>query len=143
MAERPGTTYEILDHTADVMIRVFGDSRDALFRHALQGLYAVLGTFQTRAGDEAYALSLAAPSCEDLLHDWLAEALFCAQTRCRLYRDTAFSRLTDTELRADILLAAIDPERTVYHQEIKAVTYHELRVKREEDLWVASVVLDL
>ena len=37
----------------------------------------------------------------------------------------------------------IDPARHVLAHEVKAITYHGLRVEREGDGWVAEVIVDI
>ncbi len=142
-SEPTSRPYEILDHTADVLLKAYGRDREDLFRNALKGLYAVVGEIEAGDVREAEPIVLEAEGRENLLHDWLAEALYFAQARRELFREYAFAELTDTKLRADVLPAAIDADRSVFHQEVKGVTYHELAIRREGDLWVATVVVDL
>jgi SHS2 domain-containing protein len=137
--------YEILDHTADVILRVRGADRPSLFRAALEGLYAVIGRMMTvDAGEfETVAIEINAGDRENLFHDWLAEALYYFDARGALFCDVRIVELTEASLRAEARAAAVDWHASEPEREVKAVTYHGLRVEEAPDGWVATVVLDI
>ncbi len=143
MPEPSPPPFEILDHTADVLLRVYGRDPEDLFRNALGGLYAVLGEIVPSDAAETRTVTLTADRREDLLHDWISEALYWFDTRREIAREVAFSRLTDTSLDADVLFTKADLRRSTFHREVKAVTYHELAVTRAASFWTATLVLDL
>lgn len=135
--------FEILEHTADIILRVRGHNARELLLAATNGLYAVLGTIETGPDTEKITLSLHAESIDDLLHDWLAEVLYYATTRHRHLQDIRFLDLSDTTLTASAAAAPIDLDRTEFDREVKAVTYHGLAVKRTPEGLTADVVLDI
>ena len=122
--------YEIFEHTADLGLRVRAPNLKELLTDAAHGLFAmvvddlsavnptVCREFRIAGSDQTY-----------LLFDWLNELLFVCDTE-RL----AFSQF-DVELTADGLLAVargepLDPARHRLTHEIKAITYHELKVEQ-------------
>lgn len=135
--------YEILDHTADMLLRIRGQDMRTLFANALAALYAVLGRLAAGPPVQPRLIRLAAANREELLHDWLAEALYYAEVRHEVLRDVRFIELTDTALVAEAAGAALDMERCAFDREIKAVTYHELAIRQEGDGLVATVVIDI
>jgi SHS2 domain-containing protein len=137
------TPYEILDHTADILLRVRGRDLRELFTNALAGLHAVLGELVPGKQAETATITLTAENREELFHDWLAEALYYAEARHEFFREVRFVELTDTSLIAEVAAAAMDLERCAFDREIKAVTYHELAIRQERDTLVATVVLDI
>ena len=46
-------------------------------------------------------------------------------------------------LKASAWGEPIDPARHVLSHEVKAITYHGLRVEREGDGWIAEVIVDI
>jgi protein archease len=135
--------YEILDHTADMLLRAHGRDLRELFTNALAGLYAVLGQLAVRPDTETRLIRLTADNREELLHDWLAEALYYAEARHEVLRDVRFVELTDTVLVAEAASAVMDMDRCAFDREIKAVTYHELAIRQEGEGLVATVVIDI
>ena len=79
---------------------------------------------------------------EYLLFDWLRELLFRFDAEHLLLArfDVA---VTDTGLTATAWGEPIDPARHVLSHEIKAITYHGLRVEPEGDGWIAEVIVDI
>lgn len=135
--------YEILDHTADMLLRIRGRDLRALFANALGALYAILGRLVAGPPAQPRLIRLTAANREELLHDWLAEALYYFEVRHEVLRDVRFIELTDTAVVAEAFGAAIDMDRCVFDREIKAVTYHELAIRQEGDGLVATVVIDI
>jgi len=143
MSRVQGPAYEIRDHTADILLRAWGASWPDLFCNALAGLYGALGSIVTTDHCHPVTVSLAAEDGEGLFHDWLSEALYYVEARHQVLEVARFAQLNETRLRADAVAHAIDMERSAFDREVKAVTYHELAIRREDDRWVATVVLDI
>jgi SHS2 domain-containing protein len=51
--------------------------------------------------------------------------------------------VTETGLKGRAWGEPLDPTRHVLAHEVKAITYHELRVEQEGDEWVAEVIVDI
>lgn len=133
--------YEELAHTADLCLRVRGDTREALFAHAAEGLYALMRwNLPTGAPQQEQCLTLSAPDAETLLVDWLAELLYLSEAQGVRWRDFVVHRASETELEATARGAVGGrPERPV-----KAVTYHGLQVAPNSDgHWEATITFDV
>jgi SHS2 domain-containing protein len=143
MATPPQTAYEILDHTADILLRVRGRDMREVFANGIAGLYAVLGELADGPDAENRTITLAADDREELFHDWLAEALYYAEAKQEVLRDVSFVELTDTTLIAEASAVKMDLDRCKFDREIKAVTYHELAIRHDEIGLVATVVIDI
>lgn len=136
---------ETFDHTADVGLRVRGESLDDLFRTAAEGMfdYVVANRAEVRL-DEIEKISLHDDSPADLLATWLSELIFRSETHHRVY--AAFEVVVDEEgrrLDATIRGEAIDRDRHILDHEVKAVTRHGLSLVRDGDGWVAEMILDI
>jgi SHS2 domain-containing protein len=139
--------YEIIEHTADLGIRGRGESLDTLFAAMARGLFAVIADPETVRLDAAdterrRAIRLEADATADLLHDWLEELNALHQIHAELYGRFAV-RVTDNRLTAVAEGEAIDPERHDLRVEVKAVTWHDLRVDRTAEGFEAFVLLDI
>jgi SHS2 domain-containing protein len=135
--------YEIFEHTADLGLRVRASTLEDLLADAALGLFAmvvenlsavepvVVRNFQIAGSDPPY-----------LLFDWLNELLYVCDTE-RL----AFSQF-EVRLTADGLsgMARGEPFDLARHRlthEIKAITYHELKVEQTQAGWLAEVIVDI
>lgn len=134
--------YELFDHTADIGLRVTADDLDRLFADAAAGLFAVIAEEVEARGTEAtleFRLSAGCP--EHLLVDWLSELLYVFEVRGLLLHSFDV-RATERRLRATALSRPPDAGDRLL-REVKAVTYHGLRVERTPTGWMAEVILDI
>lgn len=135
--------YEFFEHTADLGMRVEAADLDSLFRDSARGLYAmILEQPPAGARGERHELHVEAECREHLLFDWLNELLYLFETR-RLVFGELEVHVGAGELTAVAFGRVLDPERDVLLREVKAITYHGLRVERAEAGWVAEVIVDI
>jgi SHS2 domain-containing protein len=134
--------FEIVEHTADVGIRGRGASLDELFAAMAAGLFAVIADPGTAGTGRRRTIALEADSTTDLLHDWLEELNTLHQVHAELYgRFTV--RVEETRLTATAEGEAIDLDRHALRAEVKAVTWHDLRLDRSAGGYEAFVLLDI
>ncbi len=136
---------ETYDHTADLGLRVFAPDLNDLFRTAAAGLFEVIVVNREAVRIvETEPVRLAADSTEDLLVDWLNELIFRSETGHRLYAlfDVAIDG-TGCILEGTIGGEPIDRARHILDHEVKAATRHGLSLRRQNDEWVAEVIVDI
>jgi SHS2 domain-containing protein len=135
--------YEFFEHTADIGVRVTGATLPELFVNAARAMYAAMGELARAESGKRRELKLEAESLEDLLHDWLAELLFEVEANHAVF-DVVNVEVVPGKLTATLDGGAIDFARSYDSEEIKAVTYHQLRVEQLPDqLWQATVIFDV
>jgi SHS2 domain-containing protein len=135
--------YELFEHTADMGLRVRARDLETLFREAAEGLFSIIAGEQPRSeGSREHAFELQAGSRDDLFFDWLNELLYTSHTERELLRDFEVNidgmRLEATARGSPLDLAVSDNLR-----EVKAITYHGLKVEPTTDGWLAEVVVDI
>jgi SHS2 domain-containing protein len=135
--------HEFFDHTADIGIRARADTLPQVFASAAEGLFSLLvANLDGVRTVQSETIQLEAERIDDLLHDWLAELLYYFDTK-----RVAFSqfdvRIAGTSLSATVAGEPVDPARHELDMDVKAITYHGLRVERNGDGWVAEVIVDL
>ncbi len=138
--------YEIFEHTADLGIRIRAENIDELFADAARGLFSLLvANPDLVQATEETTFQLRANSLEDLLHDWLSELLYAFYVR-RLVL-TAFEVQVRTAAAPELTATAgsepLNPDRHDIGAEVKAITWHGLKVERLDDEWRAEVIVDV
>ncbi|HET7436309.1 MAG TPA: archease [Thermoanaerobaculia bacterium] len=131
--------YDLIPHIADVRLRVAASSREELFADAMHGLFAVM---HARAAGEPVARTIDVEDSADLtslLVDFLNEVLHRAQVAGELFTGATFTRLDETNVRAE--LTGVAPAE--FEEDVKAVTYHEADVRYEDGMWRTMLVFDL
>jgi SHS2 domain-containing protein len=135
--------FEVVEHTADVGLRIEASDWDTLLAEAARALFTLLvPNVVSAVGDEAFEFKLPPESPENLLVDWLTELLFAFESR-RLVLCEFAVKADGTGLHAVARGERFDSDRHEIGYEIKAITYHQLRVEQRKQEWVAQVFLDL
>jgi SHS2 domain-containing protein len=135
--------YETFEHTADLGLRIRAADLDTLFAEAGRALFATLvEDLGTVAAVQRLDVQLAGDDKEYLLFDWLRTLLYHFDAEHLL-----LSRF-EAHVREDGLTGAawgepLDRSRHELAHEVKAITYHGLRVERTADGWLAEVIVDI
>lgn len=138
--------HELIDHTADVGLKVRADDLDDLFRTAAEALFDYIVTNRDAVQpSESDSISLSASDPGELLVAWLNELIFLSETRHRLYTRFDLRVLDDgTRLEASALGERLDPTRHILDHEVKAVTRHDFDLHLDQNnRWSAFLILDI
>ena len=138
--DRPPFIY--LEHTADVGVRAYGADRIELFRNAARGMFSIICASGDIRPVEALDIELAEDDMAYLLADWLEELLFRFSVDKFLFADFE-GEVGDGRVAGKALGETYDPDRHELDTEIKAVTYHGLKVERSGNIWTAEVIFDI
>ena len=135
--------FEFFEHTADLGLRIRAADLDTLFAEAAGALFAAIVEDPSAVRPEqCVEVRLAADDLEYLLFDWLKELLY------RFDVDhLVFSRF-EVHVGADGLTGKawgepLDRSRHEPAHEVKAITYHGLKVEQTTDGWLAEVIVDI
>lgn len=143
--------FEMLPHTADIKIRAYGATKKELFRNALIGMFNSVQPLTDTCHVEndrvvcdelpvAHDVVLKSGDEESLLVDFLSEALYLSDVYDEAYFDADIHELTANIVKATVRGVHITGFDVV---EIKAVTYHELAIKKNDDGWQVDIVFDI
>lgn len=139
MAGPEARRYEEVEHTADAAIRAFGRDLPELFANAAYGMFDLLADTEKLHPTMEREVSLEASDLEALLVDWLGELLYLREAHGEVYKEFEISTLSPTELRA----VAKGGKRFVPRMDIKAVTYHDLKIEKTKEGYVVTIVFDV
>jgi SHS2 domain-containing protein len=135
--------YTTFDHTADLGIEVYGKDHRELFVNAGRALFDLITDLNKIEAHTSLSLNLKAIDREDLLVSWLRELLYFHQSEGYLLNDFVLHDLEEQSLRATVKGEIYETNRHELIREIKAVTYHHLKVTQEKERWVARIVFDI
>lgn len=133
--------FEQLEQTGDIKIRVFGSTLEELFKNALYGMFCVIEPqYAKNHTNVTHELEITSPSRELLLVDFLSESLYLSDVHNEAYYDAHFTAFSDTHLKGTVIGKTIVTFEVV---EIKAVTYHDLHIKKVNGQWQTELVFDI
>lgn len=133
--------YEVIAHTADLRLKVRGTDPEDLFREALKGMMGVLKADTKHMPTPVrQTVAIEAADRTALLVDFLSAALSRAQISREVYTDVQFRHFTERALEAELIGAKVSE----FDEDIKAVTYHEADVRKNERAeWETTLVFDI
>jgi SHS2 domain-containing protein len=135
--------HELFEHTADLGLRATAPDLNALFAEMAACLVSAMveDPASVKSTDEVQ-IEIAGTNRDYLLFDWLKELLLRFETDHMLFASFEVS-VIDAGLTATARGEAYDPTRHVLSHEVKAITYHELKVEQTADGWLAEVIVDI
>jgi SHS2 domain-containing protein len=123
-------SYEILPHTADVRLKVRGETLEELFKQAVLGMNQILSAgWQSKVKNQKSKAKIKVKSVDitSLLIDFLNEILAKSQANKSIYSVLSL-KIRDSSLESEIYGFPV----SYFTEDIKAVTYHEAEIKKNE-----------
>ena len=126
-----GKRYETLSHTADVMIRAFGDSLAECFENAGYALFDQLADLSKVEPRDSFKMDIEGEEPEQLLVDFLSELIFLFDTELVLLSEFHIG-YNGEMLKVLARGEKVDKKRHELRKAIKAVSYHMIEVAPEK-----------
>ncbi|MCK9614967.1 MAG: archease [Candidatus Omnitrophica bacterium] len=138
--------YEILEHTADIRARIFSKTQEDLFVNSAICLFELLTDKKLKA-DKIKSVELEASKLEDLLILWLNEliSIFYADKFFPVEYKISIKEFSGTKkLFAEIKGQDFNPyDSKSIKSEIKAATYHNLKIEEDRNGFIAEIIFDV
>ena len=135
--------YEVFEHTADLGLRIWAPELTELFAEAARALFSIIveNPDAVRPLQER-EFAIEGEELDYLLFDWLNELLYTFDTKHILFVEFDIE-MVEHGIRARVRGEPIDHKRHHLEHEVKAITYHGLKVERAGDRWMAEVIVDI
>lgn len=141
--ERPvdqSPRFQVVAHTADWAIRVWGVDLAHLLVSAAYGMSSLLvEDLDALPLKEERQVAAEAFDRESILVEWLSELAYLAEREGLVFRQFDIDTATAEEVRATVRGSRV----AHMHKHIKAVTYHNLEVKESGGGLEAEIVFDV
>ncbi len=122
--------YRLIDHTADMMVKAFGDTLEECFANAAYALFDQTVDLSNIGTAEETDIRVSGEDDEDRLFSFLAEMLFIEDADNLILKEFQVSFDGD-----DVVCHAkgetLDRSKHRIKSEVKAVTYHMMEIDRE------------
>lgn len=144
------TPYRQIEHTADVGLEIYGSTIEELFINSVKGLFFLILPGQEAAKEpEVFpekfhpaVIELDASIQEELLVYWLNEFIYNFFVKGAFPKTIRIAELTERNLRAEVAFKRYNKVHEI-SLEVKAATYHDLSIKRVDNMYQASVIFDV
>ncbi|RPH52690.1 MAG: archease [Desulfobacteraceae bacterium] len=136
-------TYKLIDHTADMGIEVSGSCLKELFENAGYAMLDVITDANRLTALYETDLNTTGEDWPDLMVNWLRELLYLWTGKGLLVKIIDIVSFSEYTLSAIVKYEPFAPERHLIKSELKAVTYHQIRVEQKDRSWEAGIIFDV
>lgn len=144
--------FEILEHTADLKIKVWGKDLGELFKNAATAMFtAMCGKSEIRNTKfetiskfkirklKTKKIEIKGQDLESLLVNFLNELLYLSDVENQGFKIKDLRFKNETELEAQLISFPLPPLEI----EIKGATYHDLKIKKLDNIYEVVIVFDI
>jgi len=136
--------YQIIEHTADLALRIHGKELADLFSNAALAVFEISAQktpSRNPLKKESLSIKQKADTLDELFINWLNELLSLSATKELVFTDFKINEISEHALEATA--TGEDLNGYKINQEIKAATYSGLKVEHTGSDWQAEVILDV
>ena len=138
--------FRFIDHTADIAVKLEGSSLEELFIAGFEAWLFSVVEQNYLDSDEHLNVEMSADSMEELLVSYLNELNFLLNTKKWLCLNVntikIYESLEEFNLIADLKGKKIG-NGFEFKEEIKSVTYHQMEIIKEKNVYSTLVVFDI
>lgn len=132
---------EIINHTADIGIKVYGKTIEELFLNSAEGLYGITEV-KYNGCDDLLKINLKSDNLEELLVKFLNELIYYIETK-KIGGDIKKIKIENLkgeyELNAELRIRKIKN----IGKEVKSATYHNLKIEKIKGEYKTTIIFDL
>jgi len=132
--------YIIIDHEADIGLEIYGKSMEELFVNAVDGLFSLIVDAKDVKPEKGKRFDTSANG--ETLIVFLNELLYMWETEGFIPVDFAL-KIDNKKVAGTVIGGIFDPAKHTAKQEVKAVTYHGFSISKNENGFVARIILDV
>ena len=137
--------FEVIDHTADISIRVFGKTPEEIVFNSINGLFSIVYNEKEYSGNEKeYKYIFSELTFEENIINLLNKLLYEIEVNFLFFNKIKEIKITGKKLKIVITAIKIKKEEKIITRIIKAVTYHNANlIINKEGSYQIDLVLDV
>jgi len=138
--------FELFEHRADVGVRGVGKSKEEAFAECAKAMFSIMVDLEKVKAKGKDSLEIEARNLEELLVAFLNHLLYLRDVKGKAYNRFSLY-ITNVGgkwfLKGDAFGEKIDAKRHCAKGDVKAASFHQLKVSEENGKWVAQCVVDV
>ena len=136
--------YKLIDHTADFGFQFKSPTLEDLFGNGALILSELLIDIGSRKPDLiTKSISVDGDDYVDLIVKWLGEILFLFDCEHIAVRGIEVESVSPTNITAKVFMFKIDIDNDTFVHDLKAITFHQAKVKKTKNGWAAQIICDM
>lgn len=132
--------FEIINHTADIGIKVRGKTLEELFLNSAKGLYSIMEIeFKEEKGKKI--IEMKDNELEGLLIKFLNELIYYIESKrvAGIINNISIKENLEFQMSFEMKMYSISNLR----KEVKAATYHNLKIEKKDEIYETTIIFDL
>lgn len=135
--------YRVLNRSSDLLIKVFGKTQGELFANSAFALFDLLADMEKVEVRDSLQLEVEGADRDDLMVNWVRELLYLFQGNDYLVKEVRLHEIKENYVRGEVKGEKFDPDRHEIRREVRAVAYHQSRMEKTGDQWMAQLIFEL
>ncbi len=146
--------YKYLEHTADAKFESYGKTIEEAYENATLAMANIITDTETIEPKITKDISIKSENLESLLYDWLEKLITLLELEGFLLAKVKIKKIKEIKkdtkegkLHYYILTATIqgDTYKQKYElkTEIKSITYNDMEIKKDNNIWTITAVVDI
>ena len=135
--------YELVEHTADIGIRVWADDAKGLFEEAARGFFDIITDIKNVTAQIERTVTVRGSGWEEVMVAWLTELLYLYEVKGLLFCDFSVAEADRGKVKGIARGERFNEKRHSIKTVVKAVTYHQLEIREQDGRWHAQIIFDI
>ena len=131
-------SFKEIKHTADLSLQIWGKDILSLFKDAANGMYSLMGIHPNQNNQKRTSFTLQEDDLESLLVAFLSELLYLMESENVVF-DKINLEINNNESTAQLEGCEILSIEKI----IKAVTFHNMAIKKIQNQYMVDIVFDV
>jgi len=131
-----------IEHTADLGFEIWAPDLPGLYAEGVRALTCLCYDRDAVEPRQQRPLEVRGDSPEERMVRWLQEVYLLVEGELWLTADVVDVEVDDV-VRGTLWGEPHDPARHTLYTEIKAITYHDMNLRRHEGTWRTTVIIDV
>jgi SHS2 domain-containing protein len=124
--------YELIEHTADMGLKAYGNNLAEVFANAAYGMFSIIAELDDVKEKEKRHIEIKGDDKEGLLFEWLNTLLYYFDVEGLIFNRFDIMEFGENTLKADCLGEKYNPKRHQLKTGIKSATYYMLEVDKKK-----------
>ena len=139
--------FEFLEHTSDAFVAGYGDTLEEAFENVALGMFEVMTDTSKVNPLNKTTIKAEAEDKQALLYTWLEQLIIKFETEGNLYSKFKVNKIEETSngfrLTSTEWGEPYNPKKHQSRTAIKAVTYHDMDIRKEDGKFTVKVLFDI
>lgn len=135
--------FEILPHTADIRLRVYGQDLKSLFINAGEGLLFLMREENSIEDKEVYEFDLNSEFLEMLLSKFLNEFIYIFDSKNLIIKRFEIEKFNEKNISGKIYGEVFNEKKHKIKYLIKACTLEDMIIEKKNSLYKVEIIFDV